>query len=523
VRLAEERWPFGLRVVVLAPEKLALLANALIAIIFVADMATPQTVNTEAFYAIPILLAGFSASRKLTYRIVLMAVLADELAAIYDAAGDNFHWDIIGIENRLLSLVSLATVAILTLAVQRAAARIGSLSAIEAQRGRHVALSRAADGIVAALDSPNLDATIVAEAAHVLGQPRVYWCPTREPGECWEFRNGVTRRGGEDDLPSELARFAYGARFTRYAELAFAQDGRNGTAAFDRDCVLTVPIVDKRSFMGFLLVPVAGPERESGLLLIATSFASLVVGALQQARLIADLAAQNRKLNEKQGVIEGLIDAIAHDLRTPLSALSVTLQQAGNGAYGELPRDYAGVLGESKTSVDEISHLAETLLLVARLESGGRRTINVRVGLDALIRELVSEFGAMAATRGIELVTHTSAEAIAHGARGDLRRALANLLVNAIAHTPRGGRVELSTTKSAGRVEVSVADDGYGIDESRRESLFERFSRAAQGGNGSGLGLYIVRRVAEEMGGSVRYEPREPRGSTFTLSLPVAA
>jgi signal transduction histidine kinase len=140
-----------------------------------------------------------------------------------------------------------------------------------------------------------------------------------------------------------------------------------------------------------------------------------------------------------------------------------------------------------------------------------------------MVKELAAEFGAMAGARGVSIVTRSADDVVAQGARGDLRRALANLVANAIAHTPRGGTIELSALKDAHSVEVSVSDDGYGIDEQQRGSLFERFSGTAQSGTGTGLGLYIVRRVAEEAGGSVRYEPREPRGSTFTLSLPAAA
>jgi signal transduction histidine kinase len=490
--------------------QISLLAYVLIAGVFLFDLVTPQALDAAVMYCIPILVAGFSPDERLTHRLVKITILADELGATSDAAFDG-NWNMIGLENRFLSLIALAVVAILTLEVQKAAARLGRLNAIEIQRRQHAALSQAADHIMASLGNGGLDAAIVEGAARVLEQPGVVWCPAGDRAACWVFENDEARPISRDDLPARLA-----------AAVAAAPEAHD-PELLRHDDVLSIPIADKDGFMGVLVATIDDASKSPGLVVVAASLANLVVSSLQQVRLIVDLAKQNHRLNEKQGVIQGLIDAISHDLRTPLAALSVTLKQAGEGAYGDLPTEYVGVLRESKNSIDEIGNLAETLLLVARLESGGIREVRSRVRLDAIVRELAAEFGAMASSRGIDIVTRGSDDAVALGARGDVRRAIANLFANAITHTPSGGTVEVCARRGQRTVEVSVADDGYGIDEEYRASLFERFSRAAQAGTGTGLGLHIVRRVAEEMGGTVRYEPRDPRGSCFTLTFPVAA
>jgi signal transduction histidine kinase len=505
----------------LSPLQISLVAYVLIACVFVFDLVTPQALDAAVMYCIPILVAGFSPDERLTHRLVKITILADELGATSDAAFDG-NWNMIGLENRFLSLIALAVVAILTLQVQKAAARLGSLHAIEIQRRRHAALSQAADHILASLGNGRLDAAIVEQAARVLEQPGVVWCPAGERDACWTFADGVARSTPRDELPVRLAAVAAAVADTQGPEILRLPDGsqRDGGGSDD---VLSIPISDKDGFMGVLVAPIDDSSKSLGLVVIAASFANLVVSSLQQDRLLVDLAKQNHRLNEKQGIIQGLIDAISHDLRTPLAALSVTLTQAGEGAYGELPSEYVGVLRESKNSIDEIGNLAETLLLVARLENGGMRELRTRVRLDAIVRELAAEYGAMASSRGIDIVTRASDDAVALGARGDVRRAIANLFANAITHTPSGGTVEVCARRGPRTVEVTVVDDGYGIEERYRSSLFERFSRAAQAGTGTGLGLHIVRRVAEEMGGSVSYEPRDPRGSCFTLSFPVAA
>ena len=127
----------------------------------------------------------------------------------------------------------------------------------------------------------------------------------------------------------------------------------------------------------------------------------------------------------------------------------------------------------------------------------------------------------MAQARGIA-VDVVSGAARTRGSRGDLKRAITNLTANALEHTPTGGSVELRVATTGDAANVTVTDDGFGIDERLRPHVFERFSSSSRSGGGTGLGLYIVRRIAEETGGSVRYAPHQPRGSVFTLSLPKA-
>jgi signal transduction histidine kinase len=472
--------------------RVAYFAYASLVPLFAFDVLTPQMLAAEISYEIPVMLAAFTGDRRLTYRLVLCALLATEVAAIFDSAADGFRWNTIGIENRALSILSLLIVAALTLAVQRASEQLGRATAEARQRRRSAALSVAADHVLAALSSRQLDATIVREAAEVFGTDHIYWRPASGDGH-WTIRDGEAVRGPSPDVAGE------------------SETGER--------CALTIPVAEA----GVLHALIPEPERTEEARLAAATFGRIVLGAHEQVRLTADLVARNDALCDKQAVIEGLVDAISHDVRTPLAALSVTLQQAVEGAYGALPADYGDVLRESRTSIEDIRSLAETLLVVARLESGGLVPSGHRVRLDVIARELTAEFRAMAASRNVEIVTRADADSVAIADRGDLRRAVANLLGNAIQHTPRKGTVRLEVRRNGASVDVVVADDGYGIDERVRPHLFERFTRGAALGSGTGLGLYIVRRVAEEAGGGVRYEPRQPRGSTFTLWLPSAA
>jgi signal transduction histidine kinase len=504
------------------PWRIAFIAYASLLPLFAFDVFTPQLLAAEITYEIPVMLAAFTGDRKLTYRLLLCALLTNEVAAIIDAAADGFRWEIIGIENRALSIVSILIVAALTLAVQRASERLGRLRAQEAQRRRSVALSAAADHVLTSLSPEQIDATIVVEAGNVFAAQSVFWRPAGD-GDCWELRDGRAVRCEATGVPPAVA-----ALLCDSAE-------SEGIEFFDLIAVTPHPVLkiqvrepataagSETHAAGALLILLNDAERAEETRLAAVTFRRLVLGALAQVRLTSDLVARNTSLSEKQGVIEGLIDAIAHDLRTPLAALSVTLQQSSDGAYGPLPAEYGEVLRESRTSIEDIRALAETLLLVARLESGAAPAHRNRVRLDVIAREVTAEFRALASSRSVDIVTRADAAAVTVADRAGLRRAVANLLANAIAHTPVRGTVELDVRHNGGSVDVVVADDGYGIDERLRPHLFERYAHGARIGSGTGLGLYIVRRVAEEAGGMIRYEPREPQGSTFTLSLPAAA
>jgi len=343
--------------------------------------------------------------------------------------------------------------------------------------------------------------------------------------------------GGEpsytrDALSSDLASLAAKAREDGALVHVSADDavGRMRLAALDGASeALVGEITEQYGGAAHVLVAIAAREMpfEPGTAAAMSAFLEQASVALEQAYVFTELgrrndeiAASRNEISRTTDVIRDMIYTLAHDLRTPLVAAGVTTKQALDGAFGALPDRYGDVLRASQASNEEARRIVETLLLVARYETGEESRVSERVDADPLLKTAVEELDPLARSNGITLRGDVRDAPLAvTGDPHEIRRALLNLVANAIAATPRDGTVTVNGFTDGSDVVLQVADDGYGVQPDRRESLFQRFG-GTRGAVSSGLGLYIVRRIAEKHGGSVTYGPRDPQGSVFTLRLP---
>ncbi|HEY9179671.1 MAG TPA: HAMP domain-containing sensor histidine kinase [Candidatus Baltobacteraceae bacterium] len=247
---------------------------------------------------------------------------------------------------------------------------------------------------------------------------------------------------------------------------------------------------------------------------------TVTVHAAQQAHKAREFADRSARSE----VMRDLIFALAHDLRTPLAAARMTLRQAFNGAYGDLPASYRDVLKRSITSNETVIRLADTLVTMARYEAGDQSAFRQPVDMNHICREVAADVTALSNERETTLIVVTDEQAVTVLADdADMRRAITNLVANAIANTPRAGTISISAERAGRCAIVRVADDGYGVAPELREHLFERFVSRSGRAASTGLGLYIVRRIVEAHSGSISYEPRTPSGSIFTVTLPLHA
>jgi signal transduction histidine kinase/HAMP domain-containing protein len=224
------------------------------------------------------------------------------------------------------------------------------------------------------------------------------------------------------------------------------------------------------------------------------------------------------------------LSVASQKLRDPLKRLRIALHALARGYAGELRPLQADVLEGARTEAERLEDLMADLFSVSELESG-RRTLRIEPlrPLD-LLRDAAENIRAEAQTRGIEVEVHAFADlSRVQADRRALRSVFENLLSNAVRHTKSGGFIFLEAVERKDFVQFSVRDNGRGIEAERLGTIFGRFAddakdaKDSKSGEGTGLGLALVRRLVEAQGGQISVESRLGAGTTFTFTLPVAA
>ncbi|NJD32604.1 MAG: HAMP domain-containing protein [Gammaproteobacteria bacterium] len=216
----------------------------------------------------------------------------------------------------------------------------------------------------------------------------------------------------------------------------------------------------------------------------------------------------------------------AHELRSPLTALSLQLQ-ALQSATGEPER--AAASGQLKAGVARATRLVEQLLTLARHERRPAHEPAGPVALDDLARAVVTELVPLADSKQIDLGVAVAEPATVPGDADALRVLVRNLVDNAISYTPQAGRVDVSvrreTSEGASRAVIEVSDTGPGIPVAERERVFDRFYRVpGTASPGSGIGLAIVKAIADQHGAQVELgSGADGRGLRVRVLFPAAA
>jgi two-component system sensor histidine kinase CreC len=231
------------------------------------------------------------------------------------------------------------------------------------------------------------------------------------------------------------------------------------------------------------------------------------------------LESMRRELEERHA-LETFVADLSHELKNPVAAIRASAEVLTEGAAdeAETARRFALRIRES---ADKLQALTQDLLSLARLEARGIEA-REKVDLGTLAREAVDAQGPTALARSVRIELRADGAAPVRGDPTWLRRALENLLGNAVQHSPSGGRVLVQIAAEPQRFTATVRDEGTGVDPAIRDRLFQRFATTRHGEGGSGLGLAIVRAVAELHGGRADLRETSASGSVFALSLPRA-
>ena len=238
----------------------------------------------------------------------------------------------------------------------------------------------------------------------------------------------------------------------------------------------------------------------------------------------AELSTALGQLREAQGVRERFFGNISHEIRTPLALILLAvsdIEQRAGSALDSRAKTGLGAIGDAAR---KLVRLVDELLLLAAGQEGKLAVHPEPSDVAALINQLVAAWQPAAERAGLVLTGKAPASLVADVDPVAYERIASNLVSNAVKYTPSGGRVEVELTDDAGGVRLAVRDTGPGISDELSQRLFGRFERAPETRRqvGTGLGLALVRELAEAHGGTVTAARREPTGTELVVLVPKA-
>ena len=234
-------------------------------------------------------------------------------------------------------------------------------------------------------------------------------------------------------------------------------------------------------------------------------------------------------VHESQEAKSHFIATLSHEVKTPVTSLTMATRLLKK-SVDQIPNpNHRALIQTCAEDVDRLRGLIEDLLSVSRFDSLTQRLEVKEVDIGKLVRQSVQFYQPEAFSRGVEMSTQVVTQGVPFKINMDATKiswALSNLLINALRHTPKGGKVATTVTLEGDRIEVRVRDNGPGIDKGRLDKVFDKFNafydlRVARTGS-VGMGLAIAREIITAHGGKIWVTSESGHGAEFCFNLPVA-
>ncbi len=311
----------------------------------------------------------------------------------------------------------------------------------------------------------------------------------------------------------------------------------------------SIPLKTANNFIGYLIIG----EKESGqvfndedirtLRIIANELSVALENAkafleikkfnvtLQERvdRATKNLQNANSQLKELDQAKDEFISMASHQLRTPLTTVKGYVSMLNDGDFGKLSRDQKKSIELALDGSNRMARLIDDLLNVSRMEAGKFYIDPAKVNLSQIIRQEIEQLKTLAKNKNVNLINKISSEVpMLMLDENKTRQAIMNLIDNAIHYSepPRGGgKVQVLLSVDDEEVHFNVVDNGIGVPRDQQSKLFTKMFRAKNAKelrpDGTGLGLYLVKRVVEDQGGKIVFESKPGKGSVFGFKIPI--